>query len=222
MQTSRRVIAKTIAGSLIGMLCGGWFAHAEGPAPAKKGVKKVFAIMEISIGEKKLDPIKIRLFDKQAPKTVANFIGLAEGTKEYVDPKDRFGKTKIKGNFYDGLTVHRVIPGFMAQMGCPKGDGTGGPGYVFDDEIHPDLKHNRKGLVSMANARKTPDGKGTNGSQFFITYGPASHLDTHHSIFGEVESGMESVDEIAKVKTTPGVDRPVTPVIINSVKIVRE
>src|SRR4026208_1452714 len=134
----------------------------------------------------------VRLFDQEAPQTVANFVGLAEGTKEWTDPKT--GK-KVTRPFYDGLTFHRVINGFMIQGGCPLGTGTGGPGYKFGDEIHPDLVFNRPYLLAMANA-----GPGTYGSQFFITIGPQPHLNRKHTIFGEVadQSSRGVVDDIAQ------------------------
>ena len=156
--------------------------------------------------------INLVLFDDQAPKTVDNFVGLASGTKEYTDPQTGERKT---GKFYDGLTFHRVIDGFMIQGGCPLGTGTGGPGYTFRDEIHPDLAFNKPYLLAMANA-----GPGTNGSQFFITVGPTPHLNRRHTIFGEVadQASRDVVDEIAQVRTGRG-DRPVDPVVIDSVSI---
>jgi peptidyl-prolyl cis-trans isomerase A (cyclophilin A) len=137
-----------------------------------------YAIFETSLGN-----IVIKLLDKEAPKTVENFIGLAEGTKEFQNPMT--GK-KEKRNYYDGLTFHRVIPQFMIQGGCPRGDGRGGPGYSFADEFHPSLKHSKAGKLSMANA-----GPNTNGSQFFITVAPTPHLDNRHTIFGEVVEGQD-------------------------------
>lgn len=166
-----------------------------------------YAIFETSQGN-----IVIRLLEKEAPKTVENFIGLAEGTKEYTDSKT--GK-KTKGNFYDGLTFHRVIPQFMIQGGCPQGTGTGDPGYRFADEFHPSLKHSKSGKLSMANS-----GPGTNGSQFFITVAPTPWLDNKHTIFGEVVEGQDIADKISNVPRDSG-DRPRTPVILQKVKIER-
>jgi peptidyl-prolyl cis-trans isomerase A (cyclophilin A) len=156
--------------------------------------------------------INLVLFGDQAPKTVDNFVGLASGTREYTDQQT--GERK-SGKFYDGLTFHRVIDGFMIQGGCPLGTGTGGPGYTFGDEIHPDLAFNKPYLLAMANA-----GPGTNGSQFFITVGPTPHLNRRHTIFGEVadQASRDVVDEIAQVRTGRG-DRPVEPVVIDSVTI---
>jgi peptidyl-prolyl cis-trans isomerase A (cyclophilin A) len=155
---------------------------------------------------------KVRLFDADVPNTVANFAGLAEGTKEFTDPKTGQKATRP---FYDGLVFHRVIEGFMIQGGDPLGTGTGGPGYKFADEFHPSLKHTRAGILSMANA-----GPNTNGSQFFITLGPTPHLDNRHSVFGEVVEGLEVVKKIGSVATGPQ-DRPVKPVVMNKVTIQR-
>ncbi|GAB3623448.1 peptidylprolyl isomerase [Mariniluteicoccus endophyticus] len=156
--------------------------------------------------------IVINLFDTHAPKTVDNFVGLATGTKEYADPATGAQTT---GKFYDGLTFHRIIDGFMIQGGCPQGTGTGGPGYKFADEFHPELQFNKPYLLAMANA-----GPGTNGSQFFITVAPTPHLNNRHTIFGEVadQASREVVDKIAKVRTGM-MDRPVEPVVMESVEV---
>ena len=155
----------------------------------------------------------IRLFEKETPKTVANFVGLAEGTKEWKDPVTGQGISKP---FYNGLIFHRVIPDFMIQGGCPLRNGTGGPGYKFEDEFAPGLKHDKPGILSMANA-----GPNTNGSQFFITLVPTPWLDNRHSVFGEVVSGMDGVEKIGATRTSKPNDRPVTPITIQSVKIER-
>ena len=155
---------------------------------------------------------RIRLHDKEAPNTVANFVGLAEGTKEWRDPAT--GERK-KAPFYNGIIFHRVINGFMIQGGDPLGQGTGGPGYNFADEFHPKLRHDRPGILSMAYA-----GANTNGSQFFITLGPTPHLDNRHSVFGEVVEGLDVVKKIGAVPTGRQ-DRPVKPVVINAVTIER-
>ena len=154
----------------------------------------------------------IRLFDAEAPNTVANFVGLAEGTKEWTDP--RTGK-KVTQRYYDGIIFHRVIAGFMIQGGDPLGKGIGGPGYEFADEFHPNLRHSKEGMLSMANR-----GPNTNGGQFFITLGPTPHLNNKHSVFGEVESGLDVVRKIGGTKTGAN-DRPVKDVVIQTVKIER-
>src|SRR5438874_2615549 len=144
-------------------------------------------------------PFTVELFEKDAPKTVANFIGLAEGTKEWTDPKT---STTVKKPYYNGLTFHRVIAGFMIQGGDPLGNGTGGPGYKFADEFGSGRKIDHKGVLAMANA-----GPNTNGGQFFITLAPQNHLTGHHTVFGEVTEGMDVIEKIGKTKTGQG-DKP--------------
>jgi peptidyl-prolyl cis-trans isomerase A (cyclophilin A) len=156
--------------------------------------------------------VTVRLFPDYAPKTVRNFVELAEGGREWIDPRTG---ARSKGKLYDGTIFHRVIAGFMIQGGDPLGQGTGGPGYEFDDEIHPDLRFDKPYLLAMANA-----GPGTNGSQFFITTGPTPWLNGRHTIFGEVISGADVVENISRVQTRPG-DRPVTDVVLQSVTIQR-
>ena len=155
--------------------------------------------------------IVLNLFDDHAPKTVANFLGLAGGTKPY---RDEAGVQRT-GRYYDGVIFHRVIPGFMIQGGDPTGTGRGGPGYTFGDEIHPDLRFDRPYLLAMANA-----GPGTNGSQFFITVGATPWLNRKHTIFGEVadQASRAVVDEIAQVPTG-AMDRPRQNVVITSVEV---
>jgi peptidyl-prolyl cis-trans isomerase A (cyclophilin A) len=156
--------------------------------------------------------VTVRLFPDHAPKTVRNFVDLAEGSREWTDP--RTGR-QAQGRFYDGTVFHRVIPNFMIQGGDPLGTGTGGPGYKFADEIHPDLRFDRPYLLAMANA-----GPGTNGSQFFITTVPTPHLNGKHTIFGEVTEGSDVVEQISKVATGRA-DRPVDDVVLESVQIDR-
>ena len=155
-----------------------------------------------------------KLFDDLAPKTVENFVGLAEGTKTWTDP--RTNKKVTNQPYYDGVIFHRVIEGFMIQSGDPLGQGIGGPGYNFADEFTPKLRHNKPGILSMANR-----GPNTNGGQFFITLGPTPHLDNRHSVFGEVVEGMDIVRKIGSTRTGAQ-DRPVKDVVIQSVKIRRE
>ena len=154
--------------------------------------------------------VTVRLFPDQAPKTVRNFVELAEGGREWTNPRTR---SNTKDKLYDGTIFHRVIANFMIQGGDPLGTGTGGPGYKFGDEIHPDLQFDRPYLLAMANA-----GPGTNGSQFFVTTVPTPWLNGKHTIFGEVVSGSEVVDAISHVKTR-GADRPVEDVVLESVEI---
>jgi peptidyl-prolyl cis-trans isomerase A (cyclophilin A) len=156
---------------------------------------ETFAVFDTSEGK-----FKIKLFADKAPKTVENFVGLADGSKT--------GKP-----FYDGLVFHRVIPDFMIQGGCPEGSGRGGPGYKFADEFHKDLRHSKPGILSMANA-----GPNTNGSQFFITVANTSFLDDKHAVFGEVVEGYDVVKKISAVPRD-GRDRPKSDVTIRTVKI---
>jgi len=166
-----------------------------------------YAIFETSQGN-----IVVRLFEKETPKTVANFVGLAEGTKEFTNEKTR---QKERRPFYDGLIFHRVIPQFMIQGGCPNGTGMGGPGYKFADEFHASLKHSKAGMLSMANS-----GPGTNSSQFFITVAATPWLDNRHSIFGEVVEGQDVANKISNVPRDSS-DRPRIPVTINKLRIER-
>jgi peptidyl-prolyl cis-trans isomerase A (cyclophilin A) len=184
-------------------------AFAGQEAAAKKPAGKVLAHFATTEGN-----FTVELFEKDAPKTVANFVGLADGTKEWTDPKSG---AKMKKPFYDGLTFHRVIPNFMIQGGDPLGTGTGDPGYKFADEFGSGRKLDKAGILAMANA-----GPNTNGSQFFITLAPTPHLTGKHTVFGEVTQGMNIVEKIGQVRTSKPGDKPVNPVVIQSVKIERK
>jgi peptidyl-prolyl cis-trans isomerase A (cyclophilin A) len=179
--------------------------------PAPKGRWKMkpglYAVFETTKGR-----IVCELYEKEAPKTVGNFVGLSKGDKEWGDPKS--GEL-VKRPFYNGLIFHRVIPKFMIQGGCPLGMGTGGPGYKFADEFHPSLRHDRPGRLSMANS-----GPNTNGSQFFITTVPTPWLDNLHSIFGQVVEGMEVLTAIEQTPRDQR-DKPVEPVVMKSATVDR-
>lgn len=181
---------------------------------SKKNMKKgkdMIAVFDTTMGS-----FKVRLFKDKAPKTVQNFIDLAQGKKVH---KPEFGpEIKIDKPFYDGLIFHRVIKGFMIQGGCPRGEGTGGPGYKFEDEFNKDLKHSKPGILSMANS-----GPNTNGSQFFITVAKTDWLDNRHTVFGEVASDAdyEIVKKISEVAVQPG-DKPKETVKIKTLKIIEE
>src|SRR6266536_2876463 len=190
---------------LIAVLSFGTSITFAGEAQDKKG--PVYATLKTSMGD-----IVIQLFEDKAPKTVANFVDLASGTKEWTDPKTG---TKVKRPLYNGTIFHRVIPGFMIQGGDPLGNGRGGAGYNFEEEFHPDLRHNKAGILSMANA-----GPNTNGSQFFITHQATPNLDGRHSVFGEVVKGQEVVVAIGNVSRDPR-DRPIKDVVIKEIVITR-
>lgn len=196
---------------VMGVMAVGLVMGDESADAAKKKLPAgTYAVFDTSLGK-----IVCRLFEKEAPNTVANFVGLAEGTKEWTDPKTG---QKVKRPLYDGLVFHRVIPDFMIQGGDPLGNGTGGPGYKFADEFSPALKHEKPGRLSMANA-----GPNTNGSQFFITEKATPWLDGRHTIFGEVVEGMDVVSKIVKVpKSQDGRDRPLTDVVMKKVTILRQ
>lgn len=170
------------------------------------------AILHTTAGD-----ITVELFPNHAPNTVTNFVSLAKGEREWVDPTTG---QKTSRPLYDGTVFHRVIPGFMIQGGDPLGTGTGGPGYQFNDEIHPELAFNEPYLLAMANAGKRM-GKGTNGSQFFITVVPTPWLQGKHTIFGKVadQASKDVVDAIISVPTGAN-DRPASDVVIESVEIV--
>jgi peptidyl-prolyl cis-trans isomerase A (cyclophilin A) len=185
----------------------------------KRKVKKMFAVFEITYGGKPMGKIKAKLYDKFAPETVANFVGLAEGTKQFFldDPEKPGQRKSFQKPFYDGLTFHRVIAGFMIQGGDPVGDGTGGPGYKIKDEFSKYAKHDKPGILSMANA-----GADTGGSQFFITVSEQNRLDGKHAVFGEVVEGYDIVEQISKVPVEPGTSKPLKPVVMKKVTILRE
>ena len=183
-------------------------AIAGQDAPKKAG-GKVLAQFTTSEGN-----FTVELFEKDAPKTVANFIGLAEGTKEWTDPKTG---AAVKKPYYSGLIFHRVIPDFMIQGGDPLGTGTGGPGYTFADEFQSGRKLDKAGILAMANR-----GPNTNGGQFFITLAPTPWLNGKHTVFGEVTDGMDVIKKIGATKTTKPGDKPVKPIVIQSVKIERK
>jgi len=189
---------------IVAVLCAVFGLGANARSQEKKG--PLYATFKTSMGD-----IVVQLFEDKAPKTVANFVGLASGTKEWTDTKTG---EKVKKPLYNGTIFHRVIPGFMIQGGDPLGNGTGGPGYRFEDEFHPDLRHTKGGILSMANA-----GPNTNGSQFFITLGPTLHLDNRHSVFGEVIKGQEVVVAIGATPTSR--DRPIKDVVIKEIVISR-
>lgn len=166
----------------------------------KEDAERFTAVFDTNLGV-----FEAELYAKECPETVWNFINLAEGRQD----------TEKGGNFYDGLTFHRVIGDFVIQGGCPLGTGTGGPGYKFKDEFDSSLKHDSEGILSMANA-----GPGTNGSQFFVTLAPTPHLNNRHSVFGKVVKGADVVKKIGLTKTGPG-DKPLEPVVMNKVTIQR-
>jgi peptidyl-prolyl cis-trans isomerase A (cyclophilin A) len=184
-------------------------AIAGQDAPAKKAGGKVYAHFTTNLGK-----FTVELFEKDAPKTVANFVGLAEGTKEWTDPKTG---AKVKKPFYNGLIFHRVIADFMIQGGDPLGTGTGDPGYKFADEFGSGRKMDKAGVMAMANA-----GPNTNGSQFFITLKETNYLNGKHTVFGEVTEGMDTIRKIGETKTSKPGDRPVVPVVMQSVTIERK
>jgi len=196
----KRVLIGLFAATL---LIGGVRAQ-EGKASGKP-----YAHFDTSMGA-----FTAELFEKDAPKTVANFIGLANGTKDWTDPKT---SAMVKKPYYNGLTFHRVIANFMIQGGDPLGTGTGGPGYKFADEFQSGRKLEKAGILAMANA-----GPNTNGGQFFITLAPTPWLNGKHTVFGEITEGMDVVEKIGAVKVSKPGDKPLTPVMIKTIKIERK
>jgi peptidyl-prolyl cis-trans isomerase A (cyclophilin A) len=182
--------------------------NATFPEIQVPGKGQLYARLATSMGN-----IVVRLEEQKASKTVRNFVGLAVGTQEWIDPRTRQPKTGAP--YYDGTIFHRVIPEFMIQAGDPLGQGTGGPGYRFEDEFHPDLRHSGPGVLSMANA-----GPATNGSQFFITERATAHLDNKHSVFGTVIAGIDVVKNIARVPKDAR-DKPVKDVVLQKVEVFR-
>src|ERR1700722_3382704 len=182
--------------------------NATFPEIQVPGAGQLYARLVTSMGN-----ILVRLEEQRASKTVRNFVGLATGTQEFTDPRTRQSKTGTP--YFDGTIFHRVIPDFMIQGGDPLGQGTGGPGYRFEDEFHPELKPKGPGILSMATS-----GPATNGSQFFITERATPHLDNKHSVFGVVTAGVEVVKAIARVATGPR-DKPAKDVVLTRVEIFR-
>lgn len=178
------------------------------PAPAVNisGDGELRATIKTNRGD-----LNVRLFEKRVPRTVANFVALATGAVEWTKPNGE----KTSDPLYSGTIMHRVIPNFMIQMGCPQGNGRGGPGWRFDDEFDPELRHDKPGILSMANA-----GPGTNGSQFFITELPTPHLDGRHAVFGELVDGLDVLKAIAH-GPRDGRDRPTEDVVVSEISVFR-
>lgn len=194
---------RKILGIVVGLIISSGLVYSQGEK--RKMDEKLLVKFETSKGN-----ITCVLYEKQAPKTVKNFIGLAQGTKEWIDPKTN---KKVKNPLYDGTIFHRVIPGFMIQGGDPMGMGIGGPGYQFEDEIVKDLVFDCPGRLAMANS-----GPNTNGSQFFITVVPTPWLNGRHTIFGQVIEGQKVIEDIIRVKKDSR-DKPLEPVILKKVVI---
>jgi peptidyl-prolyl cis-trans isomerase A (cyclophilin A) len=200
------IMKRVLTGMLVLVIATVAFAGQGGG----KGSGKVLAHFTTSEGS-----FTVELFEKDAPKTVANFVGLAEGTKEWTDPRT---SEKTKKPYYNGLIFHRVIAGFMIQGGDPLGTGTGGPGFSIPDEFGSGRKLDKAGILAMAN-KGAPN---TGGAQFFITLAPTEWLNGKHTVFGEVTNGMDVIKKIGATKTTKPGDKPVTPITIQSIKIERK
>jgi peptidyl-prolyl cis-trans isomerase A (cyclophilin A) len=192
--------------------------------PAQKAtrhLKRITATVDLEIDGKPEGSFRILLYVDKVPKTVENFIGLAEGTKSfkpYDAAKAKYGIESVVRPFYNGLGFHRIVPGYVVQGGCPIGNGRGGPGFSISDESHPDLHHNAPGMVSMARGRE----KDSAGSQFFITLAALPHLDGKFTVFGKVIEGMDVVKKISQVKRNAMDEKPLVPVIMKKVSITRE
>ncbi len=198
----------SLAGAVVMSLALAASADVKSKTEMTKLAPGTYAKFETNLGS-----FVIKLFPEDAPKTVENFIGLAEGTKTFTDPKTG---QQVKRPLYNGLTFHRVIPNFMIQGGDPAGNGTGGPGYKFEDEFKSPRTFDKPGILAMANA-----GPNTNGSQFFVTTAPTPWLNKHHTIFGEVVEGYSVVESISLVEASPGNNMPVKPVTMSKVTIER-
>jgi peptidyl-prolyl cis-trans isomerase A (cyclophilin A) len=203
MNTEESLMRKLLTASILLALAAGNMAQAAQPGTKAQPV----AVIQTSLGE-----MHCPLFPKAAPVTVANFIGLAQGTKDWTNPKT--GKKMHGVPLYDNTIFHRVIPDFMIQGGDPLGTGTGDPGYKFKDEILPDLKFDQPGRLAMANS-----GPGTNGSQFFITTVPTPHLNGHHTIFGQCDAASVEIARKIAAVARDGNDKPRTPVVLKHIKI---
>jgi peptidyl-prolyl cis-trans isomerase A (cyclophilin A) len=182
--------------------------EASFPPISVQGSGQLYARFVTSMGT-----MIAQLEEQRAPNTVKNFVGLATGTQSWKDPKS--GQVKQGVPYYDGTIFHRVIPDFMIQGGDPLGQGTGGPGYRFGDEFHPELKHTGPGILSMANA-----GPGTNGSQFFVCEKATPWLDNKHSVFGQVIVNAELIPKITHSATGPR-DKPVRDIVLQKLEIFR-
>lgn len=215
------ILRYTLIASLFSVLAVPAFAQSElpdAPSTTSQAHAPVTPTGPTAVIDTSMGRLTCKLYAQQAPLTVANFIGLAQGTREWTDPTSM--KKVHNKPFYDGTTFHRVIPNFMIQGGDRAGDGTGDPGYFFQDEISPDLTFDEPGRLAMANSGPGPSGGGTNGSQFFITEQPVPELNGKHTIFGQCDAHSTLlVASIARVDRNAN-DKPTTPVVIEHVTIV--